>query len=67
MILILELEMLCLKQKCSINGTFDKITSISMKILGYAYLHCDLLDKVILTTIILMVKSPHIDIDEGEF
>jgi hypothetical protein len=41
-------------------GTFNKITSISMEDLGYAYLHCDFLDIAILTTIILKLKSPHI-------
>jgi hypothetical protein len=45
-------------------NTFDKITNISMEDLGYAYLHCDLLDRAILTTIILKVKSPHIDMHE---
>jgi len=30
----------------------------------YAYLHCDLLDRVDLTTITLKIKSPHIDMHE---
>ncbi len=45
-------------------GTFDKITSISMENIGYAYLHCDLLDMAILTTITLKVKSFHIDMHD---
>jgi hypothetical protein len=36
-------------------GTFDWIINRSMEDLGYAYLHCDLLDKAILTTITLRV------------
>ncbi len=32
-------------------GTFDRITNRSMEDLGYAYFHCDFLDKVALTTI----------------
>jgi hypothetical protein len=35
-----------------------------MEYLSYAYLHCDLLDNVVLTTITLRVKSPHIQIQE---
>jgi hypothetical protein len=35
-----------------------------MKDLGYAYLHCDLLDKVVLTRIAFRVKSLHIDMHE---
>jgi len=31
---------------------------------SYAYLHCDLLHRVALTTIILKVKSPHINMHE---
>jgi hypothetical protein len=31
---------------------------------SYAYLHCDLLDKAILTTITLRVKSLYIEIHE---
>ncbi len=44
--------------------TFDRIANRSMEDLGYAYLHCDLLERVALTTIILKVKSPHIDMHE---
>ncbi len=35
-----------------------------MKDLGYAYLHCDLLDMAALTMIILRVKSPYIEMHE---
>jgi hypothetical protein len=45
-------------------GSFNKITNISMEDLGYAYSHCDLLDKAIITTIVLKVKSPHINMHE---
>jgi len=45
-------------------GTFDRITNKSMEDLGYAYLHCDLSDRSTLTTIILRVKSPHINMHE---
>jgi len=45
-------------------GTFDQITNRSMKNPGYAYLHCDLLDSAILTTITLKVKSPYIEMQE---
>jgi hypothetical protein len=46
-----------------LNGyhTFDWIANRSMEDLSYAYLHCDLLERATLTTIILRVKSPHID------
>jgi hypothetical protein len=40
-------------------GTFDQIANRSMEDPGYAYLHCDLLDKVALTTITLKVKLPY--------
>jgi hypothetical protein len=33
-------------------GTFDQIANKSMEDLGYAYLHCDLLDRAILTIIV---------------
>jgi hypothetical protein len=36
----------------------------SMEDLGYAYLHCDLLDMVALITITLKVKSPYIELHE---
>jgi hypothetical protein len=45
-------------------GTFDRITNRSMEDLGYAYLHYDLLDMVTLTTIILRVKLPRIEMHE---
>jgi len=35
-----------------------------MEDLGYAYLHCDLLDNATVTTIILRVKSPFIEMHE---
>jgi hypothetical protein len=41
-------------------GTFDRIANKSMEDSSYAYLHCDLLDRVALTTITLRVTSPHI-------
>ncbi len=41
-------------------GTFDQIANRSMEDPSYAYLHCDLLDRVVLTIIILKVKSPYI-------
>jgi hypothetical protein len=37
-------------------GTFDQIVNKSMEDPCYAYLHCDLLDKAVLTTITLRVK-----------
>jgi hypothetical protein len=42
-------------------GTFYQIANRNMEDLGYTYLHCDLLNKVVLTTIILRVKSPYIE------
>jgi hypothetical protein len=45
-------------------GTFDQIANRNMEIPGYAYLHCDLLDRATLTIITLRVKSPHIDMHE---
>jgi hypothetical protein len=45
-------------------GTFDHITNSRMKNPGYAYLHCDLLDKATITTITLRVKSPYIKMHE---
>ncbi len=44
--------------------TFDWIINRSMEDLGYAYLHCDLLERVALTTITLKIKSPHINMHE---
>jgi hypothetical protein len=45
-------------------GTFDRIANKSMEDTGYAYLHCDLLEMVALTTIALRVKSPYIEMHE---
>jgi hypothetical protein len=45
-------------------GTFDQIANKSMEDRGYAYLHCDLLDKRTLTIITLRVKSLHIEMHE---
>jgi len=45
-------------------GTFHQIANRSMEAPSSAYLHCDLLDKTILTTIILRVKSSHIKMYE---
>jgi hypothetical protein len=45
-------------------NTFDQIANKSMEDPSYAYLHCDLLDMAILTTITLKVKSPHIEMCE---
>jgi hypothetical protein len=41
-------------------GTFDRITNMSMEDPSYAYLNCDLLNRVALTIITLKVKSSHI-------
>jgi hypothetical protein len=45
-------------------GTFDRITNRNMEDPNYAYLHCDLLDKVVLTIITLKVKLPCIEMHE---
>jgi hypothetical protein len=45
-------------------GTFDIIENKSMDDPSYAYLHYDLLDMAVLTTITLKVKSPHIKMHE---
>jgi hypothetical protein len=45
-------------------GTFDQIANRNMEDPSYAYLHCDLLDKTILTKITLRVKSLHIEMHE---
>jgi len=45
-------------------GTFDRITNRNMENPGYAYLHCDLLDRVTLTTFILRMKSLHLKMHE---
>ncbi len=47
-------------------GTFDQIANRSMEDPNYAYLHCDLLDRADLTTIILKVKSPYIEMHEQQ-
>ncbi len=41
-------------------GIFDQIANKSMGDPSYAYLHCDLLDKVALTIVLLRVKLFHI-------
>ncbi len=43
---------------------FDRIINKSMEDPSYAYLYCDLLNKAILTTITLRVKSPYIKMHE---
>jgi hypothetical protein len=45
-------------------GTFDGIANNNMEDPGYAYLHYNLLDKIIPTIIILRVKSSYIDMHE---
>jgi hypothetical protein len=45
-------------------GIFYWIANKNMEDPSYAYLHCDLLDKATLTTIILRVKSPFIEMHE---
>jgi hypothetical protein len=45
-------------------STFDHIAKKSIKDLGYAYSHCELLNKATLTTIMLKIKSPHIKMHE---
>ncbi len=45
-------------------GIFYQIANKNIDNLGYAYLHRDLLDKVIRTTIILKVKTPYINMHE---
>jgi len=56
--------MLHLKQRCSIGLAPLIEANKSMEDLGYAYLHCDLLDMVALITITLRVKSPYIELHE---
>jgi hypothetical protein len=46
------------------HGTFDQIRNRSMENSVYAYLHCDLLNIVALTTISLKFKSLYIDMYE---
>jgi hypothetical protein len=43
---------------------FDWIANKSMEDPDYAYLHCALLDKATLTTIIVRVKSSYIEMHE---
>jgi len=45
-------------------GTFSQIANRSMEDPSYAYLHCDLLNRATLTTITLIMKSPHINMHE---
>jgi hypothetical protein len=45
-------------------NTFDQTVNRTMEDAGDVYLHYDLLDRVVLTTIILRVKSPHIEMYE---
>jgi hypothetical protein len=45
-------------------GIFDQIANRSMEDPNYAYLHCDLLDKVALTIITLKVKLSYIKMHE---
>jgi hypothetical protein len=45
----------------NIYGPFDQIVNRSMENPDYAYLHCDLLNRVALTIITLRVRSLHID------
>jgi hypothetical protein len=45
-------------------GTLDQIANKNMEDPSYAYLHCDLLNRVAMTIITLKVKSPHIDMHE---
>jgi hypothetical protein len=44
--------------------TFDQIANKGMEDPSNAYLHCDLLDRASLTTIILRVKLPYIEMHE---
>jgi hypothetical protein len=45
-------------------NTFDQIVNRTMEDVGDVYLHCDLLDRVVLTTFTLRVTSPHIEMYE---
>jgi hypothetical protein len=45
-------------------GAFNQIVNRSMEDPSYAYLHYDFLDRATLTTIILKVKSLHIEMYE---
>ncbi len=56
----MKFKMLHLKQRYE---TYDYVTNKSLKDLSYVYLHHGLLNKVIIMiTITLGVKSPHIEI-----
>jgi hypothetical protein len=44
---------------------FDRITKKTMDGSGYAYIYCELLDRVGLTMITLRIKSPHIQMHEN--
>jgi hypothetical protein len=54
----LELKMLHLKQRCSIGmyDTFDQIVNRTMEDQNYAYFHYDLLDSLITSTTIVILK-----------
>jgi hypothetical protein len=45
-------------------GTFDQIPNKNMEDPSYAYLHYDLLNMAIMTTITVRVKSFHIEMHE---
>jgi hypothetical protein len=45
-------------------GTLDRIANKNTEDPSYAYLHCDLLDRVVMTLITLKVKPPHIEMHE---
>jgi hypothetical protein len=45
-------------------GTFDHFANRNMEHLGYAYLHCDLLNRATLVIIILKVKFSYIEKNE---
>jgi hypothetical protein len=48
-------------------GTFNCIAQKNLEDPSYVYLHCDLLDGIALTTIILKVKSLHIEMHINTF
>lgn len=45
-------------------NTFDQNVNRTMEDAGDVYLHCDLLDRVVLTIITLRVKSPYIEMSK---
>ncbi len=55
-----EIRDVAIEDRFNSYGTFDQIANRSMEDLSYAYLHCDLLDRASLTTIILKMKLPYI-------